>query len=145
MIPQIQFWFARAKGWARTITPNPAEEHNRIVSMEDFAERCKSDKSLVPELIDCLIANQFDRYAASRRLLELSMTDGPPSQRPPLPMYIDIVRAIHSILVEIGTDAVDALLQAYQVVNTEAPERLWILEVLADIGDPDTQFLFDSL
>ena len=140
-----EFWFERAKMWADSISSDPREWRSQITHAELIAGGATHNAKVYQELLRLLVQYvTTERQATCQMIEELdARTEG--SQRPPLPLYIDMVKAVHAALVKIGPVGTPYLLEAYRDALPDAPEKLWFLEVMADIGDPITAPLFDAL
>ena len=128
--PTVDFWIARMRKWAVSITQEPDYWNARLTDLEALAN---SEQDTVPQLIRELCNAVREQKDA---IIKIILADTlRPEERPPLPLIGDFISAVHAALVSRGPQAAPALIQAYERSEVESQCRIPVLLVLADIGD----------
>lgn len=136
----VGFWIARMRKWANTITREPEIWHTKISEIEALA---RSEQNVTSQLIELLCAYSIMHLEVVGEIAQSEEADS--IDRPPLPLIGDIVSAIHTALSERGTSASTALISAYETHMPASPCCIPLLLVLADLGDPSSEELFEHL
>jgi hypothetical protein len=137
------FWFQRARNWAVSLTANPELWFAEIDAAQKVAQT--DARNAVPLLLLDLSRFLTLERMASQQLMCGQFEGSSDPHRPPLPLYIDLVKATHSALVEFGSYGTTPLIAAYQCASADLSQQLSILRVLADIGDARAGSLIDNL
>jgi hypothetical protein len=127
---------------------NPTNVRDPVLwlSMVDELERSlKQNEPEIPPLIERFCSYARAEMEGLASLVLLSENKGDPLDRPLLPLYAELKAAVYLTLVFVGLHASAALRTAYEAMSRDAPERVWLLELMADIGDPEHAILFEQL
>ena len=137
------FWFQRARNWATSLVPNPDVWYREIDSIQDVSR--KDAATAVPSLLHAISRFLILERLATQELMNGQFNGPDDLSRPPVPLYIDLVKGTHSALVELGSNATQHLIAAYDSASTDPSDKPSILWELADIRDDRTIPLFRDL